>query len=297
MTVLVTGSTGLVGTALVKLLKAGNYTVKQLTTRREKAVQEGYYFWNPTTGEIDPEALSDIQSIIHLAGSSIGEGRWTTKRKKEILESRTLSTQLLYKELTARNIRLQSFISASATGYYGGKTSETIYDEYSPAGTDFLAKVCVEWEKAADLFQQTGIRTVKLRTGVVLAPQAPALAKMLLPIKLGVGSPLGNGRQYMPWIHLDDLCAMYLRALTDETMTGAWNAVAPSHLTNRQLMKALSDKLKKPFFFPPVPAFLLKLVLGEMAILITDGSRVVPRRFNAAGFEYQHPDSSSLEVT
>jgi uncharacterized protein (TIGR01777 family) len=296
MKVLITGATGLVGKKLVSLLKANGYQVRQLTTRREMTSQEGFYYWNPVTGEMNPGALKEVDAIIHLAGSSIGAGRWTAKRKKDILDSRTQSTELLYQKAVEMKVQLKVFISASATGYYGGKTSETIYDEYSPPGTDFLAKVCVEWEKAADRFQKAGIRTVKLRMGVVLAKGAPALRKMLLPIRFGIGSPLGNGRQYMPWIQLDDLCRMYLRVLEDESLSGVYNAVAPQHITNRQLMKNLAEKLKKPFFFPPVPAFVLKMMLGEMAIIITDGSRVVPRRIAAAGFEYAHPTMETLEL-
>ena len=296
MNILITGATGLIGKALVELLKSSGHRVHQLTTRREMAVREGYYFWNPANGEIAEEAFSGVESIIHLAGSSIGAGRWTLARKKEITDSRTLSTALLYKTVEKLKLPLKSFVSASATGYYGGKTTETVYDEYSPEGNDFLASVCVEWEKAADLFRKAGIRTVKMRTGVVLGPGAPALAKMMLPIKLGVGSPLGNGRQYMPWIHLDDLCRMYVKAIEDETMSGAYNAVAPQHITNRELMKTLAVKLHKPFFFPPVPAFILKILLGEMAVIVTDGSRVTPRRFTAAGFKWKYSEVEILNV-
>ncbi|MDX9748050.1 MAG: TIGR01777 family oxidoreductase [Paludibacter sp.] len=285
--VLITGASGLVGKTLSKLLAESGYTVRKLTTQRALTEREGFFYWNPSTMELDEKALEGVDYIIHLAGSSIGAGRWTNKRKQEIEESRTGSATLLFNKVKELKIDLKAFISSSATGYYGSTTSETIFDEYSPAGNDFLAKVCVAWEKSADRFQLEGIRTVKLRTGVVLAKGAPALEKMLLPIKLGIGGPLGNGRQHMPWIYLGDLCRMYLRAIEDETMSGAWNAVAPQHITNRQLMKALAHKLHKPFFFPPVPAFILKMLLGEMAIIITDGSRVTPRRFNASGFTYE----------
>lgn len=295
-TVLLTGSTGLVGKALVQLLKSSGYELRQLTTRRQLSTREGFYYWNPAAGEADPAAFNRVDYIIHLAGSSIGAGRWTKARKKEILESRTLSSALLYHKAEEHHLQLKAFISASATGYYGSKTTDTVFDEYSPAGSDFLAKVCVEWEKAADRFQKAGVRTVKIRTGVVLSKGAPALSKMLLPIRMGVGGPLGNGKQYMPWISLTDLCNMYLMAVEDESMSGAYNAVAPQHLTNRSLMKSLAHQLKKPFFFPPLPAFLLKAVLGQMAILITDGSRVVPRRITAAGFSFQHPTIETLEL-
>lgn len=294
--VLLTGSTGLVGKSLTRLLKESGYEIRQLTTRKELTVQEGYYFWNPAGQEADDRAFEGVDYIIHLAGSSIGAGRWTKKRKKEILDSRTQTTALLFEKVQQLNVPLKAFISASATGYYGSATTETIFDEYSPAGKDFLAEVCIAWEKAADRFQEAGIRTVKMRTGVVMTKGAPALNKMLLPIRLGVGGPLGNGRQYMPWIHLHDLCSLYLRALEDETMTGPWNAVAPEHITNRELMKTLARKLGKPFFFPPVPLFVLKVVLGEMAVIVTDGSRVNSRRLKAAGFTFKYAEVKDIEV-
>ncbi len=294
--VLITGASGLVGKSLTRLLKETGYEVRMLTTRRALTEREGYFYWNPATLELDAKALEGVDVIVHLAGSSIGAGRWTKRRKQEIEESRTGSTTLLVDKVKELKIELKAFVSASATGYYGSSTSETIFDEYSPAGNDFLAQICVAWEKAADRFQQEGIRTVKLRTGVVLAKGAPALEKMLLPVKLGIGGPLGNGRQFMPWIYIGDLCHMYLRAIEDESMSGAWNAVAPQHISNRQLMKSLAHKLRKPFFFPPVPSFLLRMLLGEMAIIITDGSRVTPRRFNAAGFKYEVETIDELKL-
>ena len=294
--VLLTGSTGLGGKLLVRVLKDAGFSVRRLTTRRELAVQEGYFLWNPAAKEADDRAFEGVEYIIHLAGSSIGNGRWTARRKKDILESRTLTAELLLAKVSQLQLPLKAFVSASATGYYGSATTETIYDEYSPAGRDFLADVCVQWEKAADRFQSAGIRTVKMRTGVVLAKGAPALEKMLLPIKSGLGGPLGNGRQYMPWIHLDDLCRLYLRAICDESMSGAWNAVAPEHITNRELMRTLARKLGKPFLFPPVPAFMLRLLLGEMAVIVTDGSRVSSRRLKATGFEFKVATLDDIEV-
>lgn len=295
-TILLTGSTGLIGKRLAGVLKEAGYRVHRLTTRRELAVQEGYFHWSPASGELDDRAFTGVEYIIHLAGSSIGEGRWTSRRKTEILESRTGSTALLLEKVNQLQLPLKAFVSASATGYYGSATTETIFDEYSPAGNDFLADVCVQWEKAADRFQAAGIRTVKLRTGVVMAKGAPALNKMLMPVKWGIGSALGNGRQYIPWIHVDDLCRLYLRAIEDETMSGAWNAVAPEHITNRELMRTFARKLGKPFFFPPVPAFMLKLLLGEMSVIVTDGSRVSSRRLKAAEFEFKYATIDDIEL-
>lgn len=286
--ILITGATGLIGQHLQALLIEKGYAIRTLTTQKVKSDGKQSFFWQPSANFIDENAFKDVDYIIHLAGASIGEGRWTKRRKTAILDSRVNTTRLLFEKVRHLSIPLKAFISASATGIYGSKTSETIFDEYSPVANDFLGDVCHQWEKAANAFSSIGIRTVTVRTGVVISKNAPALQKMLLPIKYGIGSPLGNGRQYMPWIHLDDLCRVYLRAVEDEQFTGSYNAVAPRHYTNREWMRTLARQTGKAFWFPPVPGFMLKLILGEMAIIILEGSRVHPRRLLAVGFEFHH---------
>jgi hypothetical protein len=192
---------------------------------------------------------------------------------------------------------LKAFISASAVGYYGSSLSEKVMDEYSPAGRDFLASVCVEWERAVDLFSLAGYRTVKIRTGLVLGADAPALQKMLIPVKLGIGGPLGSGNQQIPWIAIDDLCMIYLKAIEDNTLKGSVNAVAPQSVTNRVFMKTLAEIFNKPFFMPPVPAIILKLLLGDMAVIITGGKAVYPRRLISVGFEYKYQNLNNLFAT
>lgn len=294
-TILITGGSGLIGRHLQEKLAEKGYVIRTLTTQRINSNVDDQFYWNPETGEINRKAFESVDYIIHLAGASIGTHRWTDQRKQLILDSRIKSTELLFYKIRQYNIPLKAFITASATGYYGSVTSTEIFDEASPVAHDFLGNVCREWEMAADLFSEAKIRTVKIRTGVVLSNNAPALKKMLMPIKLGIGSPLGNGKQYMPWIHIDDLCNIYLRAIEDESFSGAYNAVAPQHITNREMMKKLAKAYHKPFWFPPVPAFLLRILLGEMAVIILKGSRVEPKRLIEAGFQFQHTDIVKVE--
>lgn len=294
-TVLITGASGYIGRHLQQKLTEKGYAIRTLTTQKINSNVEDCFYWNPETGEINKKTLESVDYIIHLAGASIGTQRWSIQRKKLIIESRIKSTELLFSKIKLYKIPLKAFISASATGYYGSVSSDFIFDEDAPAADDFLGKVCYDWEKAADRFSNAGIRTVKIRTGVVLSKDAPALKKMLMPINMGIGSPLGTGRQYMPWIHIDDLCYVYLRAIEDESFSGAYNAVAPQHITNRDLMKMLAKMHHKPFLLPPVPAFLLRTLLGEMSAIILKGSRVEPKRLLEAGFQFKHTDIGKIE--
>lgn len=288
-TVLITGASGFIGRHLQKKLTENGYAIRTLTTQKINSNVEDLFYWHPETGEVNKKAFESVDYIIHLAGASIGTNRWTKKRKQLILDSRVKSTELLFNKIRLLKIPLKAFISASATGYYGSVTSDEIFDENSPAADDFLGNVCREWERAADRFMNAGIRTVKIRTGVVLSKDAPALKKMLFPVKLGFGSPLATGRQYMPWIHIDDLCDIYLKAIEDESFSGAYNAVAPQHITNREMMRTLAKMLHKPFWLPPVPAFILKFLFGEMAYLLLKGSRVDAKKLIQKEFSYSVP--------
>jgi len=296
-TILLTGASGYIGKALQPVLKQAGYAVRILTTQPTDPKATDTFHWDPVRGMIDEKALKGVDYIIHLAGASVGTHPWTKKRRKLIMESRVKSTMLLYQKVSRLSISLKAFISASAVGYYGSSISDKVMDEYSPAGKDFLAGVCSEWERAVDLFSLAGYRTVKIRTGLVLGPDAPAFKKMLFPIKLGIGGPLGNGNQQIPWIAVEDLCNIYLKAIEDKTMKGAYNAVVPQSTTNRQFMKTIAETWNKPFFMPPVPAFLLKLLLGDRAVIITGGKAVYPRRLISTGFEYQFSDLGKLLAT
>jgi hypothetical protein len=236
------------------------------------------------------EALNQADYIVHLAGASIGDKNWSAARKAEILNSRVKSCELLYQKCQKSSIPLKSFISASAVGYYGDGASFT---EAYPAGKGFLASVCEQWEKAADRFQESGIRTVKIRTGVVLAAEGGILPQMALPVRMGLGTPLGHGKQYVPWIHIQDLCQIYLQAIQNESWMGAYNAVAPEVMTNRTFTKALAAFFHKPYWPVPIPGFLIRLVLGERSELLLRGSRVSSSRLAESTFLFKFPDLSS----
>jgi hypothetical protein len=296
-TILLTGASGYIGKALLPCLKQAGYAVRILTTQKVDHDITDVFHWDPLRGIFDDRAVIGVDYIIHLAGASVGTHPWTKKRRKLIMESRIKSTTLLYQKITRLSIPLKAFISASAVGYYGSSLSEKVMDEYSPAGRDFLASVCVEWERAVDLFSLAGYRTVKIRTGLVLGADAPALQKMLIPVKLGIGGPLGSGNQQIPWIAIDDLCMIYLKAIEDNTLKGSVNAVAPQSVTNRVFMKTLAEIFNKPFFMPPVPAIILKLLLGDMAVIITGGKAVYPRRLISVGFEYKYQNLNNLFAT
>ncbi|KQM20573.1 TIGR01777 family oxidoreductase [Chryseobacterium sp. Leaf201] len=286
--VLITGAGGLIARELSKQIE-NKYTVRFLT-RKKKHDHE--FEWDLTKGTIDEKALEGVSHVIHLAGANISEKRWTDERKKELISSRIDSAGLILQSLKQKNIKLKSFISASGINYYGTETTEKIFTEEDGPGNDFLSEVVVQWEKAADQFkeQQLAERVVKLRTAVVLSEKDGALKKMLPTIKMGIGSPLGNGKQYMPWIHIKDICAMYEFALKNPEMNGAFNAVEPEHATNKDLTEKIAQVLKKPLFMPNVPTFVLRLVFGELSDAVLKGSRASSGKILKAGFQFEFPD-------
>ena len=288
-TVLITGGTGLVGKALSRRLQERGFEVSVLSRTKQLSEQVPFYTWDISKGEIDPEAIATADYIIHLSGVNIGEKRWSRKRKQEILESRINSGQLIYEEVRKQDKKLRAFISASAIGYYGSATSPEIFNELDPPGEDFLGLTCRAWEQVADRFQDAGIRTVKIRTGVVLTNQGGVFSKMLIPIKIGFGAALGNGKQYFPWIHMDDLCGIYIRAIEEARMIGAYNAVAPEHLTNIEFTQTLAQALNRTLWAPDIPAFVLKLVFGKMSEILLQGSRVSSDNIQTAGYKFQYP--------
>ena len=239
---------------------------------------------------LQKKAIDEADYIIHLAGANIGDKRWTDKRKQLIIDSRVKSAQLLFDTIKDRNKILKAFISASAIGYYGAITSDKIFTETDPAANDFLGETCRLWEQSAGQFNGLGIRTVKIRTGVVLTSQGGALAKMVAPVKIGIGSALGSGKQYLPWIHIEDLCEIYLKAIEDIQMKGPYNAVAPENKTNKEFTHSLAQALNKPFWFPNIPALILKLFFGKMSDMLLKGSRVSSEKIIASDFTFKFPD-------
>lgn len=284
--ILITGGSGLVGRYLTSLLLEQGYPVSHLSRKQDQFGRVRVYRWNPEKGIIDPSIFQGIDHIIHLAGANIGESRWTSKRKEGIVRSRVDSSNLLYKTIRENDIQLKTFISASAVGYYGSATTEKIFTENDIAGSDFLAETCIQWEKTADHFEKSGIRTVKIRTGVVLEKNDSALSKLMMPAKFGFLVQTGNGRQYMPWIHISDLCRIYLKAIEDPTFSGAYNAVAPQHVTHKEFVKTLAQVIGKPVFPVPVPGFLLKGAMGEMSDVVLKGSRVSADKIIRTGFSF-----------
>lgn len=286
-TVLITGAGGSIARKLAETLQ-NDFEVRFLT-RKKKNPND--FEWDLKNKTIEEKALENVSHIIHLAGANIAEKKWTPERKQEIIQSRTDSAQLLSDTLQKKNIKLKSFISASGINYYGTETTEHIFNENDSAGNDFLSKVVILWEKSADQFKENNVaeRVVKLRTAVVLTENEGALPKMSTPIKMGIGSPIGTGKQYMPWIHIDDICRIYEFALKNESLEGAFNAVAPEHATNQYLTKQIAEVLKKPLFMPNVPAFVLKLLFGELSVALLEGSRASSEKIQKAGFEFKFP--------
>ena len=280
--ILITGGTGLVGKALTNLLIKNGYTVNILT-RSPAAANE--FKWNISERYIDEKAFENISYIIHLAGAGIADKRWTADRKKVIIDSRVASTQLLLENVTALKIPLKKFISASATGFYGAITTTDIFTEKDPSANDFLGTVCQKWENAAHKFKALHIPVTILRTGIVLSKKGGALEKMKTPII----SPLGSGNQYLPWIHISDLCNMYVKAIKEESFTGTYNAVTNDYQTSKSFAKSLAKSLGRLYLPIAVPSFLLKLVFGEMAIILLEGSRVAASKILKSTFTYQFP--------
>lgn len=291
-TVLISGGSGLVGKRLKEMLLVNGYKVKILS-RSASNPESGIYHWNVENGEMDVKALHETDYIVHLAGENIGEHRWTTKRKEEIINSRVKSAELILREVKNGSWNPDAFISASGVGFYGINSSGKVFSESDRQGNGFLAKTCDLWENAANKFENLGVRTVKIRTGVVLSQSGGALSKMLKPVKLGFGAALGNGKQFIPWIHIDDLCHIYIKAIEDEKMQGIYNAVAPEFISNKDFMKSLAKVLNKPFFLPNIPSFLMKIFLGEMASLVLDGQKVSSEKIEREGYQFLFSDVKS----
>lgn len=289
MNVMITGAGGLIGRRLVPMLEQAGHQVVKLT--RGKSPAPGTRVWDPQAEKLSPSVLDGCDAIVHLAGENIGEGRWTTQKKELIRSSRVHGTRLLAEAIAGMNSPPRAFICASATGFYGDRGDE-ILTEASQAGTGFLAEVCQEWESAADPARNV-TRIVHVRTGVVLSTAGGALAKMLLPFKLGLGGVIGDGNQYWSWISIDDSARLFQFALDRIDLSGPINGTAPQPATNREFTKTLGRVLSRPTIFP-MPAFVARLVLGEMAdALLLASTRTIPEAALNKGFEFQHP---SLEA-
>lgn len=286
-TILITGGTGLIGKQLRHLLNSKGYNVTILS--RSKSNNPNTYLWNIRNEFIDQKAIEQANYIIHLAGAGIADKRWSKKRKKDLIDSRVNSTKLLFKKVAKFNPNLKGFIAASGIGYYGAITSEKNYRENDVAGTDFLANVCKLWEAESQNFNTINIRTVILRTGIVFSKNGGAFEKISKPIKLGIGAPLANGKQYMPWIHIEDLCNIYINAIENNKLNGIYNAVSPESITNKELTNSIAVCLNTKIRFPNIPKIVLKIVLGEMSVILVEGSKVSSEKIEATSFKFKYP--------
>ncbi len=290
MKIAITGATGLIGTRLVRALKARGDEVTVLSRNPQRAaaaLDVEAIGWDSLAEPAPPEALSGRDAVIHLAGEPVAQ-KWTTESKKAIRESRELGTRNLVAGIAASQPRPTVLLSSSAVGYYG-KHGDELIDEQSAPGSDFLAGVCVAWEREAAAAETLGLRVVMIRTGVVLDASGGALKTMLPPFKAGVGGPVAGGKQYMPWIHADDIVGLYLAALGDEAWNGPINGTAPNPATNAAFSKTLGRVLHRPSIFP-VPAFVIRARYGEMAELVTEGQRAIPAAATANGYKFTEPE-------
>jgi uncharacterized protein len=284
MNVLISGSSGLVGRHLMRLLRASGHQVTCLVRREPKSADERS--WDPGSGRLEASALEGVHAVVNLAGDNIAQGRWTDAKKKRILDSRVQTAGLLADTIAASPHKPDVFVSASATGFYGSRGDEVL-SETSPSGAGFLADVCRQWEAAG---MRAGIRTVFTRFGVILAAEDGALAKMKLPFKLGVGGRIGDGKQYWSWITIEDVVRVILFALTNKSLSGPINVVSPQPVTNAEFTRVLGNVLHRPTIFP-MPGFAARIALGEMADeMLLSSARAVPSKLQATGYEFLHPD-------
>lgn len=286
--VLISGGSGFVGKHLTNLLIANGYSVSILSRSNKQNTNDiSYYIWDVSSIYIDEKAVLNADFIIHLAGENIAEKRWTTKRKAAIINSREQSTKLIYEVLKKNDKKLEAFVSASGIGIYGAINGSAICDENTIPSDDFLGLTCQKWEASADTINSLGIRTVKIRTGLVLGKDDGFLKKLTPIFKFRLGSALGSGKQYMPWIHIDDLCAIYLEALKKTKMEGAYNAAITDNTTNTVFSKTLAKIYGYSIWLPNVPAILIKLGLGEMSKIILTGRRVSSEKIEKLGFKFR----------
>lgn len=286
MKVLITGSSGLVGLALIESLAANGHEVIRLL---RKDFSEDSPVWDPENGVIDLADVRDIAAVVHLAGENIAEGRWNDKKKENILSSRVRGTKLLAGFFAASDHKPRIIVSASATGVYGDRGEEFL-DETNGPGNGFLADVCKQWEEATAPAVDAGIRVANVRLGIVLSTAGGALKKMLLPFRMGLGGVIGSGKQYMSWVSIEDVTGMIQYVIANESMRGPVNLVSPDAVSNREFTKTLGRVLHRPTIFP-LPVFAARIAFGEMADeLLLASTRVLPKKLTDSGYKFRHPE-------
>lgn len=286
--ILITGGNGLIGKHLTQALLGQGHKVSHLSRSAANISKVKTYLWNIAGQQIDRQCIKGVDTIIHLAGAGITDERWTNLRKQELITSRIDSIRLIYKLLKETKHEVRSVISASGIVYYGNRGEELLTEESAPAH-NFLGDCCAMWEAAVDEGKQLGLRTVKFRTGVLLTAEGGALPEMAKPISSGFGAPIGNGQQWVSWIHLQDVIGQYLMAVNSDSLEGVFNQTAPEPVNNRVMTQAIAGQLKKSLWIPFIPAFVLKLLMGEMSQLVLDSTKVSSQAIVKHGYTFQFP--------
>lgn len=285
--VLITGASGLVGTRLTELLKAQGYEVNKLGRAGKGRRKPGTFNWDLTTGEVDERAFEGVSAIVHLAGAGIADQRWTNSRKKEIIDSRVKSAELLFNYLKNNKHTVKTMVSASAVGYYGDCGAEKVSEEHAP-GTDFLADVCKQWEASVHQFDSIGLRPVRCRFGIVLSKDGGALPELTKTIPIGIAGYFAKDNLYYPWIHIDDVCGILVHAIETETMNGAYNTTAPKPLLIKELMQKIVEAKKSNAILTPVPPLAIKLMLGEKSALVLQSQRCSADKIIKSGYRFRY---------
>ncbi|GAA5033583.1 NAD-dependent epimerase [Marivirga lumbricoides] len=283
--ILISGGSGMIGMQLSKLLSENGYEVAHLTRKKKTNYPYRQFEWDIKSQSIDSDAIKFADAIFHLAGAGVVDEKWTEERKKAIISSRTDSATLLKTEIEKQSKKIEHFIGASGINYYGMDTGNQLMMETNPAGEGFLPYVCEKWEEATDEVGKAGIKTAKVRIGIVLSDKGGALKQLAMPIKIGLGAPLGSGDQFMSWIHIDDLCRLFMHLLKNR-LTGTFNGAAPKPVTNKALTKATAKALKKPLWLPKVPPFAMKLILSDRADMVLGGVKASSDKIEKTGFSF-----------
>ena len=287
-TVLITGGSGFLGTALSELLVKKGYEVRHISRQRNPNSTYKNFLWNLHEGAVDPKAFSGVDFIVHLAGENISEKRWSVKRKHVLVDSRVKTAQLLKEKMLEQGVRINAFISASGTGYYKVNSGVDYLSEEAPADERFLGNCCVQWEAAADNFTPLAERVIKLRIPMVLAKNGGGLKKLTPLVNLGLGAAFGSGKQIVSWVHIDDLCNAFLTCIENNSINGVYNVVAPEQVTNELSIGGIARVLGRPFFLPNVPRFLLQILLGELSSSLLEGCAVSSKKLIATGFVFKY---------
>jgi len=288
--VLIGGGTGLIGNRLSELLAKEGYEVRHLSRRANPTAKFPAFEWDPNAGNMDKAALEGVDYVINLAGAGIADKAWTEKRKQVIIDSRVKSNALLFNSIKERGKKVNAFLAASAIGYYGDRGNTELTESSTPGTSGFLVESCVAWEAALKPISSASERHLIIRIGIVLSTKGGALEKMLIPFKFGMGNYFGDGQMYTSWIHIDDICRLFIAGIKNENMSGIYNGTAPEPVTGKALAYAIKEAKESNALVMPVPEFALKIGLGERVEMLTGSARVIPKRALESGFQFEHAD-------